>query len=67
VTCKRFVAGAVFEKRPGEHWRLIEAAPILRWMWRCESLDEMKAELERRGCVWEWLDSAASPTGETKG
>lgn len=56
VTGRNFVAGAVFEKRSGEPWRLVETAPILRWMWRCKSLDEMKLALERRGCTWGWLD-----------
>jgi hypothetical protein len=62
VTGKRFVAGAVFEKRPGEAWRLKEAAPILRWMYRVGSMEELKAELERRGCKWEWLDAAPAVT-----
>lgn len=55
VTGKGFCAGALFEKRTGEGWRLVEPAPILRWMWRCGTMDEIKRELERRSCVWTWL------------
>lgn len=55
VTGKNFVAGAIFEKRPQEVWRLKECAPILKWMWKCKDSDELKRELERRGCTWDWL------------
>jgi len=57
VTGRNFVAGAVFEKPPGEVWRLKEAAPILRWMHKCDSLQEVARQLERRRCKWEWLDA----------
>lgn len=56
VTGRNFVAGAVFEKPPQQPWRLKEAAPILRWMWKCGTMREVVAGLERRGCTWEWLD-----------
>lgn len=53
VTARSFVAGAVFE-RDGDEWKVKDAAPILRWLWRVKTAD-MAAELRGRGCSWEWL------------
>jgi hypothetical protein len=53
VTGRRLCAGAVFE-RTEEGWRLQEAAPILRWTYRCRSLEEIRDGLRKRGLTWEW-------------
>lgn len=47
-----FTAGAVFEKK-GDRWVCIEAAPIIKWM-LVIPFEEIKANLLKRGCRWEW-------------
>lgn len=53
VTGKGLVAGAEWEK-DGAGWRCVRAAPIIKWMLRCEAGD-IRAELARRSMTWEWL------------
>lgn len=53
VTGRSLRAGALFE-RTEEGRRLKEAAPILRWMYRCRSLEEIRDGLRTRGLTWEW-------------
>lgn len=48
-----FTAGATFERIDGL-WRVKECAPILHWM-RKVPFDQIKVELLRRGCSWQWL------------
>lgn len=56
VTGRGFVAGAVVEGTAGkgDQARVIEAAPILRWTMRL-TWRQVRAELVRKKCSWQWL------------
>ena len=48
-----FTAGAIWLRTDGV-WSCIDAAPIIAWM-RRTPFDQIKNELLKRGCSWEWL------------
>lgn len=48
-----FRAVAVWKKVLG-YWSCVDAAPIIKWMVGM-SRDNVKNELLKRGCKWQWL------------
>ncbi len=56
VTTRGFVAGLVVrgERGKGDQSRVIEAAPILRWTMRL-TWRQVRAELVRKRCSWQWI------------
>ena len=54
VDHKDFCAGAVFVKQNGQ-WKLIETAPILRWLFNV-NIKDIPKRLTSMGCKWEWVN-----------
>lgn len=54
VSCRRFVAGAVWE-RTADGWRCIRAAPIIAWLKGC-SARTASVRLDREKLAYEWID-----------
>lgn len=48
-----FTAGAVWRKKDNT-WLCVEAAPIIKWMLGRADIGNVKIELLKRGCKWNW-------------
>lgn len=61
VMAPHFDAGAVYVREgPGQPWRCVRAAPIIRWLVGMDPADA-RERLDRVRYRWEWIEQAGPP------